>query len=114
MLVENSIKKQVPGEDRTILGQHRIIPVRRLRRPIFRQAAQKAQGILRVLPSIFVLYDGILGKQDVCRELCGVALELAEYPDDRDYDAAFRLLFRWCQSAFIRVDLSAAQPLGAL
>ena len=59
-----------------ILRQHRIIPVRRLRRPIFRQAAQKAQGILRVLPSIFVLYDGILGKQDVCRELCGVALRL--------------------------------------
>ena len=32
-------------------------------------------------------------------------LEMAELPDDFDYDAAFRLMFRWCQSAFIRASL---------
>ena len=32
-------------------------------------------------------------------------LELAELPDDYDFDAAFRLIFRWCQSAFARVGL---------
>ena len=31
-------------------------------------------------------------------------LEMAELPDDFDYDMAFRLVFNWCQSAFDRVD----------
>ena len=29
-------------------------------------------------------------------------LEMAEYPDRYDFDTAFRLLFRWCQRAFVR------------
>lgn len=29
-------------------------------------------------------------------------LEMAELPDDYDFDTAFRRLFRWCQDAFIR------------
>ena len=29
-------------------------------------------------------------------------LEMAEYPDGYDFDTAFRLLFRWCQRAFVR------------
>ena len=32
-------------------------------------------------------------------------LEMAELPDDYDYDRAFRMLFHWCQRAFIRVSL---------
>ncbi len=32
-------------------------------------------------------------------------LEAAELPDDYDYDTVFPLVFRWCQSAFIRVAL---------
>ena len=32
-------------------------------------------------------------------------LEMAEYPDEYDFDTAFRLLFRWCQRAFVRVGL---------
>ena len=32
-------------------------------------------------------------------------LEMAEYPDDYDFDSAFNRLFRWCQSAFIRADM---------
>ena len=32
-------------------------------------------------------------------------LEMAELADDFDYDMAFQLVFRWCQRAFIRVDL---------
>ncbi len=31
-------------------------------------------------------------------------LETAELPDGYDYDGAFRLMFRWCQNAFIRID----------
>lgn len=31
-------------------------------------------------------------------------LELAEAPDDYDFDEAFTLVFRWCQKAFLRVD----------
>ena len=30
-------------------------------------------------------------------------LEMAEYPDEYDFDTAFRLLFRWCQRAFVRI-----------
>ena len=33
-------------------------------------------------------------------------LEMTELPDDYDYDTAFSLLFRWCQSAFLRVALT--------
>ena len=32
-------------------------------------------------------------------------LELAELPDDYDFDTTFDLIFRWCQSAFIRAAL---------
>ena len=32
-------------------------------------------------------------------------LEMAEYPVEYDFDTAFRLLFRWCQRAFVRVGL---------
>ena len=32
-------------------------------------------------------------------------LEMAEYPDGYDFDTAFRLAFRWCQRAFVRVGL---------
>ena len=32
-------------------------------------------------------------------------LEMAEYPDEYDFDTAFRSLFRWCQRAFVRVGL---------
>ena len=32
-----------------------------------------------------------------------MVLELAELPDDYDFDQAFSSLFDWCQSAFIRV-----------
>ena len=32
-------------------------------------------------------------------------LEMAEYPDEYDFDTAFRLLFRWCQRAFVRIGL---------
>ena len=31
-------------------------------------------------------------------------LEMAEYPDGYDFDTAFRRIFRWCQSAFVRAD----------
>ena len=31
-------------------------------------------------------------------------LELAEAPDDYDFDGAFMLVFRWCQKAFLRID----------
>lgn len=31
-------------------------------------------------------------------------LELAEAGDDLDFEGAFRLVFRWCQKAFLRVD----------
>ena len=33
-------------------------------------------------------------------------LEMAELPDDYDYDTVFPLIFRWCQRAFIRVALT--------
>ena len=32
-------------------------------------------------------------------------LEMTELPDDFDFDMAFHSVFRWCQNAFIRVDL---------
>ena len=32
-------------------------------------------------------------------------LEMAEYPVEYDFDTAFRLLFRWCQRAFVRAGL---------
>lgn len=32
-------------------------------------------------------------------------LEMTEYPDEYDFDTAFRLLFRWCQRAFVRAGL---------
>ncbi len=32
-------------------------------------------------------------------------LEMAEYPDDYDFDTAFNRLFRWCKSAFIRAHM---------
>ena len=32
-------------------------------------------------------------------------LEMAELPDGYDYDTAFRHIFRWCQSAFVRAGL---------
>ena len=32
-------------------------------------------------------------------------LEMAELPDDYDFDSAFRQIFRWCQNAFVRADL---------
>ena len=31
-------------------------------------------------------------------------LELAEMPDDYNFDHAFSVLFAWCQRAFIRVE----------
>ena len=31
-------------------------------------------------------------------------LEMADLPEDFDYDKAFRLVFNWCQSAFDRID----------
>ena len=58
-----------------LLRQHRIIPAHRLRRQNFRQIVQKTQVILCVLPSIFGRYDGTFCKQNVCRELCGVAIK---------------------------------------
>ena len=56
------------------LRQYRIILVRRLRSQNFRQIVQKPQGILGVLPRFFGQYGETLCKQDVCHELCGVAL----------------------------------------
>ena len=32
-------------------------------------------------------------------------LALAELPDDFDFDAAFRRIFLWCQSAFVRIEM---------
>ncbi len=32
-------------------------------------------------------------------------LDMAEYPDEYNFDTAFRLLFRWCQRAFVRIGL---------
>ena len=31
-------------------------------------------------------------------------LEMAELPDDYDFDCAFRRIIRWCQNAFVRAD----------
>ena len=31
-------------------------------------------------------------------------LEIAELPDDYDFDMAFRTVFHWCQNAFIRIE----------
>ena len=47
-------------------------------------------------------------KRDLKEQLSAedlAVLETAELPDDYDFDTAFRLIFRWCQRAFVRVDL---------
>ena len=77
------------------LRQHRIIPAHRLRRQNFRQIVKKTQVILCVLPSIFGRYDGTFCKQNMCRELCGIALREKfnekPIPNDITFDEVERL-----------------------
>ncbi len=49
----------------------------------------------------------ILRKEDLKRAVAKedrIALELAELPDDDDFDRAFSSLFAWCQRAFARIE----------
>ena len=57
-----------------ILRQYRIIQVCGLRSKIFRQVVQINQGKADALPRFFGQADGIIFKQAVRLELCGVAL----------------------------------------
>ena len=58
-----------------ILGQYRIIQVCGLRSKIFRQVVPINQGKADALPRFFGQADGIIFKQAVRLELCGVALD---------------------------------------
>jgi hypothetical protein len=64
------------GEYKTLflLRQYRIIQVCGLRSKIFRQVVQINQGKADALPRFFGQADGIIFKQAVRLELCGVAL----------------------------------------
>ena len=62
------------------LRQYRIIQVYGLRSKIFRQVVQINQGKAVALPRFFGQADGIIFKQAVRLELCGVALSAA--PDE--------------------------------
>ena len=59
-----------------LLRQYRIIPVRGLRSQIFRQNVQIISVHTDVWILIFGQSDGIICKQGVRRELCGVALSM--------------------------------------
>ena len=58
------------------LRQYRIIQVCGLRSKIFRQVVQINQGKADALPRFFGQADGIIFKQAVRLELCGIALSL--------------------------------------
>ena len=60
------------------LRQNRIIQVCGLRSKIFRQVVQINQGKADALPRFFGQADGIIFKQAVRLELCGVALAFRE------------------------------------
>lgn len=67
------------------------------------------KGLFFLIQNLHFLESGTFAvtkrelKERVSAEDC-VVLEMAELPDDYDFDTAFRTLFRWCQSAFLRVD----------
>ena len=58
--------------------QYRIIQVCGLRSKIFRQVVQINQGKADALPRFFGQADGIIFKQAVRLELCGVAFKIEQ------------------------------------
>ena len=74
-ITEELLNKNIPDTAVTPdLRQHRIIQVCGLRSKIFRQVVQINQGKADALPRFFGQADGIIFKQAVRLELCGVAL----------------------------------------
>jgi hypothetical protein len=59
-----------------VFRQYRIIQVSGLRSKIFRQVVQINRGKAVALPRFFGQADGIIFKQAVHFELCGVALDI--------------------------------------
>ncbi len=67
------------------------------------------KGLFFLIQNLHFLESGTFAvtkrelKERVCEEDRAV-LDLADLPDDDDFDAAFRQLFRWCQNTFLRAD----------
>ena len=66
------------------------------------------KGLFFLIQNLFYLESGafITTKRELkmlVSEADGRMLSMAELPDDFDFDTAYRLVFRWCQDAFIRL-----------
>ncbi|MBQ3379792.1 MAG: nucleotidyltransferase domain-containing protein [Clostridia bacterium] len=67
------------------------------------------KGLFFLIQNLHFLESGsfVTTKQDLKKQVYEkdrAILEMAELPDDFDYDMAFHLVFDWCQSAFDRID----------
>lgn len=64
-----------------------------------------------LIQNLHFLESGIFAvtKQELKEQVSAedrVILEINELPDHYDFDKAFRVVFHWCQNAFIRIDLA--------
>ncbi len=67
------------------------------------------KSVFYLIQNLHFLESGhfILSRRDLKEAVTDedrVILELAELPDDYDFDQAFSSLFAWCQSAFARIE----------
>lgn len=68
------------------------------------------KSIFFLIQNLHYLESGIFSvtKRDLKEQVSAedrAALEMAELPDDYDFDTAFRTVFQWCQNAFIRAGI---------
>ena len=67
------------------------------------------KGVFYLMQNLHFLESGrfVLTRKELKEEVSAEdrrVLELAELPDEFDYEQAFSVLFSWCQRAFMRVD----------
>lgn len=67
------------------------------------------KGLFFIIQNLFYLESGeFIGTKKALRERVSgedlAVLSIAELPDDYDFDAAYELLFTWCQKALIRLE----------
>jgi hypothetical protein len=67
------------------------------------------KSVFYLIQNLHFLESGhfILSRKDLKEAVTDedrLILELAELPDDYDFDQAFSFLFAWCQSAFARIE----------
>ena len=67
------------------------------------------KNLFFLIQNLHYLESGVFAttKRELKEQVTGndrTVLEMAELPDDYDFDEAFEALFRWCQQTFIRVE----------